>query len=415
MKDRTYIKSFIYYVLQGTQMILSIFTNFYMVRKMTVEDYGYVSLAISIVTTVAVFVYQWSGSTILYIRSELDVDNLNEVIWSRNIILSIVLIPTVTMAFIFRNRIDKYVSGPLTGWMLLLLIAMMMADYYTNYLLARKKQIASSIMGITVRIVLLLLSVFFLKDIKSFMLINIISNLVFILFLGYANKEDFFPPKINIKVFKMTMSFSLWQAVGIISLSGAQSIASIVINSVATIEEVSYYNVAFKIISAIISFESYVPLFFAPILVEYYKREEYIKIKKYFYNTRPMLLGLAIICHIIVFIASDWFIPTLFGKEYCKAIMSFKVLTIYSFFYFTSIFYSQYANTTYKYKVIQIINVISAIGTILAAVILTPLYGAVGYALANSIGLIIKLLILAFFIEPHIAKDSCLRRKINDY
>lgn len=391
-------------------MALSIFTNFYVVRKMTVQDYGHSSLALSLVTTASVFVYQWSSSTVLYIRSEENSNSLNEVIWSRNVLLGVALIPAIILAILYSWRINEYLSVNLTGLLVFLLIVMMLADYFTNYLLAIKKQIISSIMGIVIRAILLLLSVFWLKDVKSFIIINILSNIMFVAFLGFVNKKDFWPPKFDTKTFRRTISFSLWQAIGIISLSGSQSIASIVINSVATIEEVSYYNVAYKMISAIVAFESYIPLFFAPLLVENYRNMEHTKIKQYFYKTRPMYVVLAIICHMIVFVASDWFIPILFGDEYINSIMVFKSLLIYSFLYFLVIFYSQFANISYKYKFIQIANVVSAISTIFAAIILTPLYGAVGYALANSIGLIVKFLILSFIIEPSIAKICGLRR-----
>lgn len=391
-------------------MILSIITNFYIVRKMSIIDYGYVSLALSIVSTAAVFVYQWSGSTILYVRNEKNVGSLNEVIWSRNIILSITLLPTLILTLVFRGRINQYLSENLTGLLFILLVSMMLSDYYTNYLLAKKQQITSSLLGISIRIVLLLLSVFLLKDIKTFLIINIISNIVFVAFLGCAEIQDFFPLRFSLNTFKRSTSFSLWQAVGIISLSCSQSIASIIISNVTTIEEVSYYNVAFKVISAIVAFESYIPLFFAPLLVDYYRNSQSSKLKHYFYKSRPKLLILGLISHMLVFITSDWFIPLLFGNEYYNSILVFKLLIVYSFFYLLIIFYSQYANVTYKYKLLQIINIVSAVVTILAAIILTPHYGAMGYALANSVGLIVKFLALICFMEPQIAKDCHLGR-----
>lgn len=409
MKNSKFSRSLVYYTLQGLQMLLSVFTNFYIIQKLSIEEFGYASLALSIVTTASVFVYQWTSSVVLYIRSKKDPDDLNEVIWSRNILLGITLIPTIILTIVTSSLINEYLSSNVTTLLFWLLIAMMLTDYFTNYLLAKNKQIISSFMGISVRITLLLLSVFFLKDLESFIIINLISNLIFISFIGFFDKKDFIPPKVSLETFKLTASFSLWQAVGMISLSGAQSIASIIINNVTTIEEVSYYNVSFKLISAIVSFESYVPLFFVSFLVGSYKAKDYSKLKQYFYKIRPMFILLALLCHVLVFITSDWFIPVIFGEEYIPSIIVFKFLLLYSFFYFIVLFYSQYANASYKYKFIQVTNIAAALVTILVALILTPKYGAVGYALANSIGLIIKFAVLFLIIEPLISKDCLLK------
>jgi len=401
-------ESFIYYLLQAIQMILSMATNFYIVRNMSVVEFGYASLALSIVSTTAIFVYQWSGSSILYIRNKNNSSNLNTVIWSRNILLIIALLPTCILAIIFSPKINNYTAGQHTFLLVLLLVVMLLADYFTNYLLAVKKQIVSSIMGISVRLVLLMLALFFLEDTKSYLAINIISNLVFIFFLKQVNKSDVSPFSYDKETFNKTLSFSLWQAIGIISLSGSQSIASIVINSVTTIEQVSYYNVSFKLVSAIIAFESYVPLYFAPLVVEYIMNNQVAKLHEYFYTIRIKLLGLAVFFHFITFIAASKFIPILFGVEYNNSINVFKVMLLYSFLYFVIIFYSQYANSVYRFKLIQLTNVVSAIVTILFAFLLTPKFGAIGYALSNMLGLVVKFAVLFIYLEPSI-KKTCKR------
>ncbi len=404
MNRKSALHSFTYYILQAIQMILSMVTNFFIVRKMSVVDYGYASLALSLVSTAAIIVYQWSGSSILYIRKDDEPSNLNKVIWSRNILLVIMIIPTCLIAIIFSSKINKYTSGTHTFLLLILMLVMMFADYYTNYLLAIKKQVVSSFMGIAVRLVLLILALFFLRDIRSFLIINILSNLVFIFFLKYSNKSDFIPINLDKETFNRTLSFSLWQAIGIVSLSGAQSVASIVINSVTTIEQVSFYNVAFKLISAIVAFETYVPLYFAPLVVEYISKNNIKQLNEYFYSIRIKLIGVALFFHVITFYASSWFVPALFGVEYYKSVNVFKVMLLYSFLYFLIMFYSQYANSVYRYKLIQLTNVVSAIVTIIFAFLLTSKYGAIGYAFSNMIGLVVKYSVLFIFLEPSIKK-----------
>lgn len=407
MQAKRFWHSILYYCLQGLSMLLSFLVNYIMVRKLSVVDYGHASVAISLVATVAVLTYLWSTSSLLYTGGNSDDGSLRESIWSRNIILFVMVALVIIPMIIFYRMLNQYLGAPIILWLFMGFIGGLINDYLTNYFLIKKQQVLSSMMGVCTRILNLILYIFVLEDLYTFAVINVVINSICIFFLFAIQKKDIWPPSYNRDILNKTLHFSLWQAVGIISISVTQSMSSIIIKEFATIEQVSYYNVAYKLITSMIAFESYLPLYFIPLLVDYCRSNNHIELHNYFYKTRLYFSVIVFVVHIVAAFLAKPVIILLFGIEYEKSIDILRILLIYSYFYFLILYYSSYANITNNYKLVQKANIVSGVVIILGAFILTDLYGAYGCAVANCIGVIIKYLILLNNVE-HKIYNQCL-------
>lgn len=394
MRENTFWRSMSYYFFQGISMIISFLINYILVRKLSVADYGHASVAISLVATASVFTYQWSTTSLLYIGGNRGDGCLNEAIWSRNLILfvtvALVTVPTV----VFYKALNSYLQANIIVLLYIGFIGGMLNDYVTNYFLIKKKQVLSSLMGVCTRIINLLLYIVVLNDIYTFALINAVINFVCLAFIFAVEKEDVWPPTYNRRVMASTLNFSLWQAVGIVSISATQAMSSIVIKEFATIEQVSYYNAAYKLVTAMIAFESYLPLYFVPLLVDYCKNSNMKRLQNYFYKTRLYMSVTVLLVHLTAGVLAKWIIPFLFGNEYVDSLEIFRILLVYSFVYFMILYYSSYANIMDDYKLIQLANMLSGVVIILGVIALTRVYGAYGCAVANVIGVLVKFIIL---------------------
>ena len=106
-------KNFIIYVsLRVLVMALSLITNIFIVRKLTVNDFGVFSVALMFIGLITTFGFSWSSSSILYFgsREKLRKGNLNQTFWTRNVIIGTSLIITTTLFIIFRNQINSYIG-----------------------------------------------------------------------------------------------------------------------------------------------------------------------------------------------------------------------------------------------------------------------------------------------------------------
>lgn len=83
-------KNFILFsLLKVLIMILGLITNIFIVRKLTVNDYGIFSVASMLIGLITTFGFSWSSFSILYYGSKekAKYGNFNKTFWARNIII----------------------------------------------------------------------------------------------------------------------------------------------------------------------------------------------------------------------------------------------------------------------------------------------------------------------------------------
>src|SRR5690554_4384678 len=142
-KRRNFI---IYSLLKVLIMVLSLVTNIFIVRKLTVNDYGVFSVALMFVGLITTLGFSWSSSSILYFGSKerAKYGNINKSFWARNIIIFISLCTTTVLFIIFKNQINNYIGIEVSLLLLVWLYVSVAEDYLTQYFLTVKKQIVSS-------------------------------------------------------------------------------------------------------------------------------------------------------------------------------------------------------------------------------------------------------------------------------
>jgi O-antigen/teichoic acid export membrane protein len=398
-------KNFIIFsLLKVLIMMLGLVTNILIVRKMSVNNYGIFSVAFMLTGLITTLGFSWSSSSILYYgsREKAKYGNINKTFWSRNIIIFCSLIVVTLLFSIFRKQINGYIGMKLSFLILIWLYVSVSEDYLINYFLATKKQILASALSITAKVIYIILICLISFDVKTLIMLNIISHSTVLLYVFLINKKDIGRFEFDKVWFKEVLNFSIWQLFGFSGLYLINFGDTAVIKYFMTIKEVGVYNSAYKLFDAISALSYVISSYYASNISSYYENKDYKKLKGFFYKERFCIFGLSMAAHIIVMIFSKPIIMLIYGERYLEAAKIFNILMLGSIFRYFSVFYVLYYNTNKKYKVQQTINIVQAVLNVLLDIIFIKKFGLIGPAIATSISIISTVIISTLYCEKRI-------------
>src|SRR5690554_2969393 len=385
-KRRNFI---IYSLLKILIMVLSLVTNIFIVRKLSINDFGIFSVALMFIGLITTFGFSWSSSSILYYgsREKAKTGSINKTFWARNIIIAISLMITTILFRSFRQAINEYIGLNVTFLILVWLYISVAEDYLSQYFLAVKKQLMSSMLSITAKVLYLIMILIFSFDVETLIILNIISHATVLLYIFGINKKDVGKFEFDKDWFKEVLNFSLWQLFGFSGLYLINFGDTAVIKHFMTTEDIGIYNVAFKLFNAVASFAFVISSYYAGSVSQYFTNNDSKKLKQFFYKERFFIFGLSAMAHIVVMIFSKPIIITLYGERYIQSVVIFNILMIGSMFRYLTVFYMLYYNTNKKYKLQQIINIFRAILNVGLDIVSIQIFGLIGPAIATTIAM----------------------------
>lgn len=384
--------------------VLGLVTNIFIVRKLTLNDYGVFSVAFMVIGLINTFGFSWSSSSILYYGSKERAKhgNLNKTFWARNIIIFFSLIITTLIFIVFKNIINNYVGMRLSFLILIWLYISVAEDYLSQYFLATEKQILSTMLSVTAKIIYFILVLTIPLDVKTLIELNIISHATVLLYIFGIDKKDIGKFEFNKSWFKEILNFSLWQLFGFSGLYIINFGDTAVIKHFLTTEDVGIYNVAYKSFNGIANFAFVISSYYAPIVSTYFTNNDCKNIKKFYYKERFIIVIFSIIGHIIAMFFSKPIIILLYGERYLEAVKIFDILMVGSMFRYLSIFYMLYYNANKKHKRQQMINIFRSLLNIVLDIIFIKRFGLIGPAIATTIAIAITVVYSIFYCEKRI-------------
>ncbi len=282
---------------------------------------------------------------------------------------------------------------------LLWLFVSVAEDYLNQYFLAVKKQILSSMLSITAKIIYFILIVAFTFDVKTLIILNILSHATVLLYILAINKNDVGKFEFDKNWFKEILNFSLWQLFGFSGLYLINFGDTAIIKYYMTTEDVGIYNVAYKLFNTIANFAFVISSYYAGSVSQYFTKRETKNIKQFYYKERFLIFGLSTIAHLIVMIFSEPIIIAIYGSRYIDSVIIFNILMIGSIFRYLSVFYMLYFNTNDKHKIQQNINIFRAVLNLVLDIIFIKIFGLIGPAIATTVAILTTCLISALYCE----------------
>ncbi len=402
-------KTFILYaLLKLLIMVLGLITNIFIVRKLSVNDYGVFSVALMLIGLITTFGFSWSSSSILYYGSKEKTryGNINKTFWTRNIIIFFSLIIITTIFILYWEQINNYIGMRVSFVILIWLYVSVTEDYLSQYFLAVKRQLLSSMLSVTAKIIYIVLIIFIPFDLVTLIKLNIISHATVLLYIFGINRKDVGRFDFDKEWFKEVLNFSLWQLFGFSGLYLINFGDTAVIKYFMTTEDVGIYNAAYKLFIAVAGFAFVISSYYASNVSEYFVKNEHEKIKNFYYRERFYIFALSTILHILVMIFAKPIISTLYGERYIQSVPIFNILMVGSMARYFSVFYMLYFNTNGKYRIQQGINILRALLNLVLDVIFINIFGLIGPALATTIAIIISFIFSMAYCEKQIITSS---------
>lgn len=399
-------KMLTYLFLKLLTMGLGMITNVLIVRKISVENFGYFSVAGMLLGLITTFGFSWSSSTILYYGSKEKDENgtMNKTFWARNIIIFFSLVVVSILFILFRDIINQYIGVRVSYLLLFWLYANVIEDYLSQYFLAIKKQTYSVLLSIISKAICLALILVLPLSVETLIKINIISRMVTILFVFGIDKNDIKNFEFNKEWFIEILRFSLWQLFGFSGLYLINFGDTIVIKHFMDIENVGIYNAAYKIFNIIAGFSFIISNFYVSSVSSYFSNNDYKGIKKIYYEDRIVIFVLSMLLHLLVIIFSKNIILILYNESYIEASNVLKILVFGSIFRYLAVFYTLYYNINGKYKTLQNLNIVRAILNFGLDIIMIKIFGILGPAIATSISIIATFIFSFWYCEKNITK-----------
>ena len=399
-------KFLLYAFLRIFVKFLGLTTNIIIIRALPITEYGVFSIVLMLVGLITTFGFSWSSSSILYYGSKEKAQSgsVNKTFWARNIIISFSLIITSVVFFIFRTHINRYIGIDAAFLVLIWLYVSVAEDYLNQYFLAVKRQIMSTLLSITAKIIYIVLILVISFDVKTLIIINIISHASVLLYSLGINSKDVSRFEYDKEWFKEILNFSLWQLFGFSGLYLINFGDTAVIKYFMTTDKVGIYNAAYKLFEAVANFVFIISGYYAGAASQFFENRDHKSIKSFFYKERFLIFGLSLIAHFMVMILSKPIIIKLYGYQYIESVLIFNILMVGSIFRYIGVFYMLYYNTNKKYKLQQAINIFRAILNIILDIIFIQLFGLIGPAIATTTAIVLTFLISFLYCEKRIYK-----------
>ncbi|MEH7577969.1 oligosaccharide flippase family protein [Priestia megaterium] len=385
--------------------ILGLVSNIFIVRKLSVEDFGIFSLALTVISLFTTLGFSWSSSSILYYGSKekAKYNSINKTFWSRNIIIFVSLI-IVTIGFIlFRNQINSYIGLDIWFLLLLWLYVSVIEDYLNQYFLAVKKQITSTMLSFTAKIFYIILISLVPFDVPTLVILNIVSLSSIIFYTLSINRKDISKFEFDKPWFKEVLNFSLWQLFGFAGVYLINFGDVAVIKYYMTNKDVGIYNAAYQLFMGVTGFANIISNYYAGTVSENFASNNKENIKQFYYKERLYIFAISIVGHIVLLIFSKYIILTIYGEKYIESVIILNILLIGSMIRFLERFYMLYYNTNRKYKLQQTINIFRAVFNVVLSIILIQFMGLIGPAVATTVVFIITFLFSVFYCEKRIS------------
>src|SRR5699024_1205699 len=305
------------------------------------------------------FGFSWSSSSILYFGSKerAKYGSLNKTFWARNIIIAFSVVIVTVGIILFRHQIDSYIGISVWFLLLLWLYVSVIENYLNQYFLAVKRQITSSMLSITAKVIYIALIIIFPFDVKTLIILYIVSHASVLLYILGINRSDIGKFEYDRDWFKQVLNFSLWQLFGFSGIYLLNFGDTAVVKYFLTNEDVGLYNAAYQLFNGVASFAFVISSYYASNVSAYFSSQHSKEIKKFYYKERFFVIILSVIGHLILIFSSKFIITMLYGEKYINTVPIFNILMLGSMIRYITVFYMLYYNTNGKHHIQQILNI----------------------------------------------------------
>ena len=374
--------------------ILSFTNTFLLTRWLGAEGYGRLSLFLSISSGILVLGVNWTVESLARFGCEelVQTGKINAAFWARAFLLMLNLIPIALGCYILRHFINGYIKvDKWASWLILAYSVGMAFFFHMQYALQAAKRIAQ--VGLLQLIGKALLTIGLCIAVATAWM-NVTGAIYVFVLAAYALTLAFFllinprklvPVRLDKMVVKKLLLFSWPLLFG--SLSGFFSsgyLDVIVIKHFLPLTEVGVYYLASQLSGMILQVPTVACTVLSPMLTTFHVKDRKDLIDRYLTRVLPNLVFLWSVVVCVIMFCSQYILPVAFGLGFRSAVAPFGVLLIANSL--ASVIFLGYGPMYSVYKMTllgSLIGILSAMVNLAGNLVLIPLFGLIGCAVAT--------------------------------
>lgn len=295
----------------------------------------------------------------------------------------------LSLNLIFRKAIIAFaeISPTDLPFIWLAFIGLALKTFLCNLFMAMGQRLKNSIAELIFgSLTLSLVFVFYLTDtinLKTVFLIYFISAvfLVFILIwtIDFRQLVSF---SIDREVLKDMFNFTKWVMLGATAVYFINWGNNLVLRFFAvSMGDIGTYNVGYQIFKGTVMLTFIVNTYFLPFVSEHIGNET--KMRDYLFSKRPKIILMGLVVIGLFFAMAGYLFELVFSDVYEGSVVVLRILLVASVLMLYSIFYDPILHSLNRYRFTQTVNVLQVLLSLLLALLLVPLMGLVGAALAT--------------------------------
>jgi|GEM_PF-2364947 len=402
----------------GLMLLITIITA----RVLQPEGFGIFSLFLMIAGLLSVLCIDWPNSSIIRFGKEefLKTGSLAEVFWGRIIIFASCFGIITLFLFVAREWIAGYIgiNQNIVFFILayVFLVSVFEIQLYILQAVGMFKEFGLvPFIGKLSNLLLLFFVVFIigLTDILFIIGISIITQLISVLVIVTTLRREWFtPPKFSQRKITEMVQFSWPMIFGAVSVVIIGYIDTIIIKEFLPISSVGIYSIAYLGMTSVsVVILSIVSLLF-PLITTFRYQGRVVLIRQYMDEIIPQGVFIWSVFISALMVIGSIVIPLLFGISYSTAVIPFVILLAGLSARSVSSFYSGITVSFDLMKKVVILSVLIAVLNIIGDLLLIPIWGINGAAVATALSFIIVNIIYVPFVNgPLIKKCSVLESK----
>lgn len=383
--------------------------NIFIARKLSVNDYGIISLFMTVSGLFSSIVVGWTNAAFLYygLKEKKEKNTLSNSFWTRICIVGFMFCLSVIIILLIRGKLSSFVGISCHYEVMAWIVSYFLVDFISTYFLILGKNFLSNLTIVTTKLSLVMMVLLMNLDVQTVIWIYFFSQLSAGVLLIKINKNDIQFCRVDKKWFKSFASFSIYEFFGFIGIYLINYCDILIINFFYDNEAVAKYNIAYSLFSALVGLSYTISNFFSKVVADSLVTKNRHKLFMFFYRTRFWILLLVLGLHIVAYFLIPLIVCVLYGLRYVEVIGILRILLIASFFGYMQSFYIIYYNCKLDNKKAQIINILQSIFNIIFDIIFIKFMGNVkGAAWGTVMAYIVGFAMLGISYERSIYQSS---------
>ena len=261
-----------------------------------------------------------------------------------------------------------------------------------------KHSLAELVFGFSSLVLIFLLYFTGQVNLRMVFLIYPLSAIVLVVaFLKTIDFKQLLPFDLEKQYFYKMFNFTKWVFLGATAVYFINWGDNLVLRYFVSMKDIGIYNLSYQFFKGIMVLFATLGTYFLPFISQHIN--DPVKVREYLYHKRPMIFCAGATVVVIGFLLVPKILTMLYGETYIESVAVLRVLLIAILIYLYNIFYNPIMNALEKYRFVNVTNVVQVLLNIILNIVLVPVYGIIGAAIATVIAYACKAIMFEIYFR----------------